>query len=296
MRRPVSDRGRDCGCTRQRRRGASSGSCAESAGAPFGSGPAASRIASRISVALISTSRPGKQIKRCAFSGGIHKMESADLDSGRPSIASRRRLKRKALRQRRLQSVERLTGPRGDDERRRVGNLRGAMPVTQSEKGVRAHQAIKRCLRLEFRAQAVECFEGVIRRFLRRSSAWVFWRIGKRNRKPRLAFDGQPGHRQPVFKACRRSLGLERLRADRRKQNGIQMEGIAGGTRNGQMAQMRRVETSAEEGDAHRMLPSQFLVARRASAHGLIHGFIVQCSLRRPIRRTVSAVRQLESG
>jgi hypothetical protein len=69
------------------------------------------------------------------------------------------------------------------------------------------------------------------------------------------------------------------------------MEGIAGGARNGQMAQMRRIETSAEEGNPHRVLPSHSLVARRA----LAHGFIVQ---RAPdaIRALGLEMRQLESG
>ena len=62
--------------------------------------------------------------------------------------------------------------------------------------------------------------------------------------------DGQPRHRQPVFKAGSRTLGLERLRAHRRKQHRIQLERIAGRARHGQMAQMRRVKTAAEEGHA----------------------------------------------
>jgi hypothetical protein len=45
-------------------------------------------------------------------------------------------------------------------------------------------------------------------------------------------------------------MRFERLRSDRGKKHGIQMERATGSTRHGQMTQMRRVKTAAEEGDA----------------------------------------------
>jgi hypothetical protein len=43
-------------------------------------------------------------------------------------------------------------------------------------------------------------------------------------------------------------MRLQRLSADRRKQDAVQPESTASGTSHGQVAEMRRVKTAAEEG------------------------------------------------
>ena len=77
-----------------------------------------------------------------------------------------------------------------------------------------------------------------------------FWRVGKGDLKAWLARNRQPSHRQPVLEARDGTLGLERLHTDWRKQHRIQRESGTRGARNGQMADMRRIETATKEGYA----------------------------------------------
>ena len=93
-------------------------------------------------------------------------------------------------------------------------------------------------------AQVEEGLEGEV------GSAGGLRRIGKRNGEARLVGDGQAGHGQAVSKAAVDPWGLERLRADRGKEHGIEAERRTGSARHGQMTQMGRVKTAAEEGDA----------------------------------------------
>ena len=118
------------------------------------------------------------------------------------------------------------------------------MPAAQRKKRVGAHEAKENAVRLKFGAQAEQRLKSEV------GSAGGLWSIGKRNGEARLAGDGQAGHGQAVFKAGGGSMRFERLRSDRGKKHGIQMERGTGSARHCQMTQMRRVKTAAEEGDA----------------------------------------------
>ena len=53
-----------------------------------------------------------------------------------------------------------------------------------------------------------------------------------------------------MSKISSRSLRLERLCADRSEEDSIELERCLGGSRDGQMTEMRRVEAASEKGDA----------------------------------------------
>jgi hypothetical protein len=117
------------------------------------------------------------------------------------------------------------------------------MPPTETQKRVRAHQAEQDSPRREFDAQMEKRIERVVRGSGRTG------RVGQRNCEPWFISDCQPGHGQSVFKAGGRPLRLERLRAHRCKEHGVQRQSGTRGTRHGQMALVGRVEAAAKEGD-----------------------------------------------
>ena len=89
----------------------------------------------------------------------------------------------------------------------------------------------------------------------------------------RFAGNRQARHRHAVLKAGSRSMRLQRLRADRRKQHRVQAKRVAGRARHRQMAQMGRIEAAAEECDAPACSAASWLmdscVSRPAQMHRL---------------------------
>jgi hypothetical protein len=71
--------------------------------------------------------------------------------------------------------------------------------------------------------------------------------IGERDFETGLAGNGERGHGHAVGEGRRGAARLERLGTDRRKQDAVEAEGIAGGASDGQVAEMGRVKTAAEE-------------------------------------------------
>src|ERR1035441_1897790 len=135
------------------------------------------------------------------------------------------------------------------------------MPAAQPGKRVGAHQAKQSAIGREPGAQAVEGLQRIVGR------ARGLGGIGQGDREAWLAGYGQPGHGQAVSERGRRTPRLERLRADRGEEDGVEAERRPGSARHGQMAQMGRVETAAEEGDP-------------LAAWELFHLSIVSCTRR----------------
>ena len=116
------------------------------------------------------------------------------------------------------------------------------MPAAQAEEGIRAHQAKESAIRRQLGAQ--------VEQRLQRDS-WAR-RRGLGASASEIANPGSPAMARrvmasAVIKAGGRAMRLERLRADRGKEHSIQPERRAGSARHGQMAQVRRVETSAKK-------------------------------------------------
>ena len=105
----------------------------------------------------------------------------------------------------------RAPGPaaRGNNQRSYERNLSRSVPVAQSQKRIRAHEAEKSVLRSQSGAQTEQRVQRVIGR-CRRS-----WSVNQRNLKARLARNGQPGHCHAILKAGGRALRFERLRPHR---------------------------------------------------------------------------------
>lgn len=132
--------------------------------------------------------------------------------------------------------------------------------MAQRDKRVGPHEAKQYAFGRYLRSQGEQGFKGEV------GSAGGLGRVGHRNYEAGFTGDGEAGHGEAVFKAGGRSMGLERLRADRGEENGIEIECCAGRARNRQMAKMGRIKTAAEEGHA------------RAARWGLLlHVFIVPC-------------------
>jgi len=201
--------------------------------------------------------QPGEKVEGGGFSGGIVEQAGSDCDFGAGLFRAGHGIHGQTLGQCRPQIVKPLAGPRGDDQRCRKGDLRRAMPASQRKKRVGAHEAKKSAFGRELGAQAVERLQGEV------GGARGLWRIGERNREPRLVADGQASHGHAVWKAGGGTMGLERLRADRGEEHGIEAKRRTGSARHGQMTQMGRVKTAAEEGNA------------TAGAWWLVHSFMV---------------------
>ncbi len=76
------------------------------------------------------------------------------------------------------------------------------------------------------------------------------WRVDKRNLEARFSRDRKGGHGETIGERSRRALRLERLRAYRSKQDGIQLQRIEGGARHSQVAEVGRIEAPAKERNA----------------------------------------------
>ena len=97
--------------------------------------------------------------------------------------------------------------------------------MPESGKRVGAHQAIECALRRQLRAQQEQRLQRVVRLAQRPR------RIGQRDSEARFIGNGEARQFNPVFKAGRRSIHLERLRAHRSKKHSIKSESLAGGAR-----------------------------------------------------------------
>ena len=72
-------------------------------------------------------------------------------------------------------------------------------------------------------------------------------------------------HGQPVFKTAMGGAALQRLGANRRHQDLVELQPLDGGAGDGDVTAMRRIESPAEEGDAHRGIVSCPLYPRATS-------------------------------
>jgi hypothetical protein len=77
--------------------------------------------------------------------------------------------------------------------------------------------------------------------------------VGEGDLKARLVLDGQAGHLDAVCEAGCGAQRLEGLKAYWSEKHPIQVERLAGRASDGKMAEVGRVETASEEGDAHEL-------------------------------------------
>lgn len=161
-----------------------------------------------------------------------------------PSLGSfRKGLKSQAIWQRRSHAFQVLAGTGGDNERRDERNFGGAMPSTKSEECVGAHEAKQDSLRRKFRPQAEQRLQSKVR-----LAGWAR-SVGEGKLESWFTADGQARHGYAIFKAGRRSSGLERLRPNRSEKDGIELKRCARCTGHCEMAEVRRIKTASEKCD-----------------------------------------------
>lgn len=134
------------------------------------------------------------------------------------------------------------------------------MPASKSGKGVGAHEAKKGALRRQLGAQGEKRFQGVV------GNTGGFGRIGEGEGKARFAGNGHAGHGKAILKIGDCALRFEGLRADGRKEHGVEAERLQSRAGDAEMAEVGRVETATKEGCA------------LATAGFLVHEFIVICA------------------
>jgi uncharacterized membrane protein len=208
----------------------------------------------------------GEQVKCSVVARGIMENESPDLDIEVGNIRTRSgfdlQTGRESVPEPGNPLFRFLARPRGDNQGRYEGNLRRPMPFAKPKKRVGAHETEQDATGRKFGAQRPEGIHGEV------GFSRELWPIDKRNRETRLGGDGQPGHGHAVLEGGNRPLGFKRLCADRSEDDCVQRKSRAGGAGNSQVAQVRWVKTSAEEGDA--FSGDEWLA--------LLHVLIVTCS------------------
>src|SRR5271157_925793 len=154
------------------------------------------------------------------------------------------RLQRQAGGEGGVEVVQRLAGAGGNDQRSDKGNLDGAMPAAETGEGVGAHEAEKGVAGRQLGVQGDERLERVV------GGAGGIGGVGQREGKGGVGGNRQTGHGQAVFKAGYSALRLERLRSHGGEEHGVEAESRPGGACYAEMAEVGRVESAAEKGDA----------------------------------------------
>jgi len=174
----------------------------------------------------------------------------------------RKRLKHQAVGQGGPHAFKLLTRAGSHNQWRDEGNLGSAMPSTQPQERVGAHEAKQNATQGESCFQTEKGFQGEV------GLAGGMRGIGERNLETFFAGNGQPRHGDAIFKAGGRSRGLERLRANWNKEDSIELKRLARRPRHRQMTEVGRIETAPKEGDSLtgcRSLHLPMLTPRRAA-------------------------------
>jgi len=163
------------------------------------------------------------------FVDGVQQMNAASL--------GRRKAQRRQVRQRKARAAH-------HDPFRNFKQPLRLVPTRKVEEAVCANEVEESRLRNRL-LQRSQRLNGVVR------CAVAPGRIEIRNSKARVRSTGKFHHREPVVKACGNALLFQRLAPHRGKKNAVQIEYVCSSHCNGDMAMVRWIEATAEEGYAH---------------------------------------------